>query len=370
MSDYWGFELGPIRPPSEAYSLLIRITRNCHWNRCTFCPVYKEREYSRRSVNHIKRDIDSISRYIDQLNTTDSEEEIMEVGTKLYATDPQAYRSALLWFRNGMKSVFLQDADSLIIPPSDIIEILRYLRERFRSIERVTSYARSSTVAKIKDEDIRDFAKAGLNRLHIGMESGSDEVLKRVRKGATKKMHITAGQKVKTAGIELSEYVMPGLGGLKLSRNHAMETADALSQINPDFIRLRPLALPQGKSIFAGFEKCSDLDVMHELRLFIENLDVNDTRIVSDHILNLLPEVDGQLPEDKTAILNVIDQFLNLEPVSQTLYQLGRRIGIFQGLKDLNDAQKMTRVEKIYLSQGVTPENIDAITSQLMQRFI
>jgi len=368
--EYWGFELGPIRPPSEAYSLLIRITRNCHWNRCTFCPVYKDREFSQRSVVHVKKDIDSISRYIELLKKTESKEEIMTIDPQFDSADLHAYRSALLWFRNGMKSIFLQDADSLIIPPSDIIEILQYLRERFPSIERITSYARSSTVTKIKDEDLQSMANVGLNRLHIGLESGSDEVLKRVRKGASKKIHVAAGRKVKVARIELSEYVMPGLGGLKFSKDHALETADALNKINPDFIRLRHLALPVGNVIFEDFERCSDLEVIRELRLFIEHLDVRDTRIISDHILNLLPEIDGQLPNEKGKILNIIDQFLNLDPLTQTLYQLGRRIGMFQGLKDLNDSDKKARVMKIYDSQEVTPENIDEITSQLMRRFI
>lgn len=370
METYWGFEIGPIRPPSEAYSLLIRITRNCHWNRCTFCPIYKEREFSQRSVDHVKRDIDSISKYIEILRNTESEEEIMSLSTRLYSSDPMASRSALLWFRNGMKSVFLQDADSLVIPPSDINEILTHLRDRFPSIERVTSYARSSTIAKIRDEDLIAIANSGLNRLHIGLESGSDEVLKRIRKGATKKIHITAGQKVKMAGIELSEYVMPGLGGVGLSRDHALETADVLNQINPDFIRLRQLALPEGKSLFEGFERCSDLDVVQELRLFIEHLEVQESRIVSDHILNLLPEIEGRLPNEKKLILNVIKQFEDLEPVNQALYQLGRRIGIFQGMKDLNDSDKISRVRRIYDSQEISPQNIDEITSQLMQRFI
>ncbi|MFW9953660.1 MAG: radical SAM protein [Candidatus Thorarchaeota archaeon] len=368
--EYWGFELGPIRPPSEAYSLLIRVTRNCHWNRCTFCPVYKDSDFSRRPVDHVKKDIDSISRYLELLSSVHSEEEIMAIGMRMESVDPIAYRSALLWFRNGMRSVFLQDADSLIIPPSDIVEILDYLREKFPSIERVTSYARSSTVAKIKHEDLRAIEEAGLNRLHIGIESGSDEVLKRVKKGATKKIHIDAGRKVKDVGIELSEYVMPGLGGVKFSEDHALQTADALNQINPDFVRLRHFSLPEGRTVFEEFERCSDIDVVRELRLFVEHLEVTGTRIISDHMLNLLPEIDGQLPNDKAKILNIIDQFLELKPMAQILYQLGRRIGILQGLRDLNDQEKMSRVKRIYDSQGVTPENINEITNQLMQRFI
>ncbi|MFW9847940.1 MAG: radical SAM protein [Candidatus Thorarchaeota archaeon] len=368
--EYWGFELGPIRPPSEAFSLLIRITRNCHWNRCTFCPVYKDREFSTRPVEHIKKDIDSIWRYVEHLKGTKSEEEIMNLSDQTYSLDPHAYRSALLWYRNGMQSIFLQDADSLIIPPKDIIDILDHLRNRFPSIERITSYARSSTIAKIDDKDLKAIANAGLNRIHIGLESGSDDILKRVRKGASKKIHISAGLKVKEAGMELSEYLIPGLGGKKYSDEHALESADALNEINPDFIRLRQLALPDGKALYENFERCSDVDVVRELRLFVENLEVVNTKIVSDHILNLIPEIDGQLPEAKKRILNIIDQFLDLDPVTQTQYQLGRRIGIFQGLKDLQNSEKMMRVKKIYDSRGISPDNIESITSQLMQQFI
>ncbi|MHA1906293.1 MAG: radical SAM protein [Candidatus Thorarchaeota archaeon] len=370
MMDYWGFELGPIRPPSEAYSLLIRITRNCHWNRCTFCPVYKDREYSKRPVEHVKRDIDSISRYIEQLKDTNSEEEIRSIGGRLYSEDPQAYRSALIWFRNGMKSIFLQDADSLIIPPSEIVEILDYLREKFPSIERVTSYARSSTIAKINNEDIKSIADAGLNRIHIGLESGSDEVLKRVRKGASKKIHIEAGRKVKDAGMELSEYLMPGLGGRKFSTEHALESADALNQINPDFIRLRHLAVPEGKTLFEEFESITDVDVVRELQQFIQHLNVEDSWILSDHILNLIPEVNGKLPDDKVRILNYIDHFLNLDVYEQTLFQLGRRMGVFHRLGDLDDLTRRPRVMRIYKSQGITPDNIDEVTRQLMRQFI
>ncbi len=368
--DYWGYELGPIRPPSEARSLLIRITRNCHWNRCTFCPVYKEKEFSRRNVDHIKKDIDVIAEYIDQLKNAESEEEELLLVNQVHPVERFGYTSALIWLRNGMKSVFLQDADSLIIPPIEIIDILKHLTNRFPAIERITSYARSSTIAKITDDDLKAIAMAGLNRIHIGLESGSDAILKKVKKGASKKIHISAGRKVKDASMELSEYLIPGLGGKKYSDEHAIESADALNQINPDFIRLRQLALPNGKDLFEGFERCGDVDVVRELRLFVESLEVNSTQIVSDHILNLLPEVDGHLPNEKGKILNIIDEFLSLDSAAQAQYQLGRRVGILQGLKDLHDSDKMQRVIQIYDSRGISPDNIDDITSQLMQQFI
>jgi len=145
-----------------------------------------------------------------------------------------------------MHAIFLQDANSLIVKPDQLIRILRHLRSRFPWVDRITSYARSHTIARISDGNLRQMREAGLNRIHIGLESGSDAVLDRVRKGVDKRTQIKAGQKVKKAGMELSEYVMPGLGGKALSRDHALETADALNRINPDFIRLRTLALPGG----------------------------------------------------------------------------------------------------------------------------
>jgi hypothetical protein len=308
--------------------------------------------------------------YIDQLKRAESEEEIGSVENQIQVVDQFGYRSALIWFRNGMKSIFLQDADSLIIPPSEIVEILEYLREKFPSIDRVTSYARSSTIAKIKEEDIKAIADAGLNRIHIGLESGSDKVLKRVRKGASKKIHIEAGRKVKNAGIELSEYLMPGLGGRKFSNEHALESADVLSRINPDFIRLRHLAVPEGKSLFDEFEPINDVDVVQELRLFIQHLDVKDSWILSDHILNLIPEINGKLPDDKNRILNYIDYFLNLDQYDQTLFQLGRRMGVFQRIGDLDDIAKRKHVMRIYKSKGISPSNIDEITREMMQRYI
>ncbi|MHA1929404.1 MAG: radical SAM protein [Candidatus Thorarchaeota archaeon] len=372
---YFGYELGPIRPPSEAYSLLIRITRNCHWNRCGFCPVYKIATFSTRSISHIKRDIDLISSYVEKLQVASSADQFSEAQSDSDLIDLVAYRSAVLWFNHGMKSVFIQDADSLVIPPSDIIEILTHLRKKFPSIERVTSYARSSTVAKINDVDLRAIGDVGLNRIHIGMESGSDNVLKMVRKGASKDIHIRAGIKVRDAGIELSEYVMPGLGGVKYSEEHAIETADALNQINPNFIRLRQLAIPESVPLYlemreGRFKKLTDLETVHELRLFIENLEGINSMIVSDHVLNLLPDIEGKLPDDKDRLLSIIDSFLEWDIEKQLLYQLGQRMGVFRSLKDLDDSRKTAKVQVVFEKYEITSENIDDLTNELMKRFI
>ncbi len=378
---YLGFEQGPIRPPNEAHSLLLRVTRNCPWNRCTFCPVYKGARYSKRSVDHLKKDIDSVYRCVEILQGITDEHDgvpiaqVRNVTDNLDSGDWAVFDSAFRWFRAGMRSIFLQDADSLTLRPSELIEILKHIRTRFPFVNRVTSYSRSSTIARIDEEDLKAIKKSGLDRVHIGLESGSDNVLKLVKKGATKAIHVSAGLKAKRAGLELSEYVMPGLGGVRLSEEHALETADALNQINPDFIRLRQLAIPivapLSKDLMEGrFERCSDPMVAGEVLTLIENLKGITSVVKSDHILNLFSEVEGTLPEDKERMLEPLREFLSMESEKQRLYQIGRRIGVFSALRDMEDTQRMKRVREIYRSYGVTAENVDHIVSELMKRYI
>lgn len=382
-SDYNGFEQGPIRPPSEAYSLLIRVTRNCPWNRCTFCPVYKKARFSPRPAAHVKKDIDAVHKYVTLLKDMADpsghirEADIIAAAKKTDAGDGdfQAFQAAINWIAGGMRSIFIQDANSLVIKPQNMIDILHHLRKRFPDVERVTSYARSDTVARVKKEDLQAMADAGLNRIHIGLESGSDRVLARVRKGVTKEIHIKGGLKVKAAGIELSEYVMPGLGGKELSETHALETADALNQINPHFIRLRTLAIPNRLELAreyraGGFERCTELMTAREILLFIENLEGITSILKSDHILNLFQEVEGKLPEDKETMTGIIKSFLAMEPQQQCLYQAGRRMMVFQRLSDMEDPHKLARVEQVCQRLRVTPDNIDATIEELTKRFV
>ncbi|MFX1483728.1 MAG: radical SAM protein [Promethearchaeota archaeon] len=364
--EQYRYEMGPIRPPSEATSLLIRVTRNCQWNRCRFCPVYKDTDYSVRPVEHIKRDIDLIREYVDFLRSPTNDIAIEE---------PLAYDAAMHWFSLGMKSVFLQDADSLSIGAEDLSTILRYLRTQFPDIERVTSYSRSSTLNKMSIVDLAKLRKAGLSRIHVGLESGSDKVLKMMRKGASKAIHTQAGLKVKSAGMELSEYFMPGLGGRILSEEHARESADALNQINPDFIRLRPLAFPVRAPLYemvhsGQFDRCNDVDVVKELRVFIGNLEGISSYLVSDHILNLFADLRGQFPEDKDFMISIVDRFLDLDEEAQTLYRFGRRLGAFTSLDDLTDDSRSAMVSQIMSEQYITASNIDDQIDQMMQRFI
>jgi radical SAM superfamily enzyme YgiQ (UPF0313 family) len=379
---YYGFEQGPIRPPSEAYSLLIRVTRNCPWNRCTFCPVYKGTRFSVRPVDHVKKDIDAVYEQVERLRrATDESGRIRhdEVDRLAENVDPQeapVFSAAAHWlFGGGLKSVFLQDANSLAARPRDLIEILTYLRRRFPSIERITSYARSQTVAFRREDDLRAIREAGLDRLHIGLESGCDEVLRRVQKGVTEDQHIEAGLKAKAAGFEVSEYYMPGLGGQELSELHALESADALNQIDPHFIRIRTLAIPKGAPLHddhsAGrFDKCSDVMVTRELLTFIENLRGIRSVVRSDHILNLFADLEGTLPQDQEAMLEILRRFLDMEPDQQARYQLGKRLGILRSLRDMDDPYRKAWVEEHCRKLGVTPENVDEITDEMASRFV
>jgi len=377
---YQGFEQGPIRPPSEAGSLLLRVMRNCPWNRCTFCPLYKSSRFARRSVDHVKRDIDAVQASLQVIQQHSDYRATQPPYPSPEALsfshlDPQAFQAAWKWLKNGQRQVFLQDADALALKPEDLVEILHHLTQTFPSIERVTCYSRSSTIARLADEALTALRQAGLTRVHIGMESGSDKVLRLVRKGATHEIHVKAGRKVKAAGLELSEYYMPGLGGSALWKENATETARALNQINPDFIRLRTLVLPPDAPLAAEteegrFSPCSEDLMIRELQLFLESLTGITSQVQSDHIVNLLPEVEGVLPEDKERMLEVIRAYLRLDPERRTLYKVGRRLGFLFGPGDLDDAQRTEQIAQYCRQQGITPDTVDSFSAELARRYI
>jgi len=285
------------------------------------------------------------------------------------------FRAAVHWLRGGMSSVFLQDANSLVLKPGDLCAILEHIMKCFPWIERITSYARAQTISRMKQEDLNAIRRAGLNRIHIGLESGSDTVLQMMKKGVTKEQHIAAGLRVREAGMELSEYVMPGLGGRRYSREHALETADALNRINPDFIRLRTLAVPDSVPLHdmqqsGKFEKCTEVETVREILLFLENLQGIAGWVRSDHILNLFQEIDGKLPEDREAMLGVIQSFLDLPPGEQTLFQVGRRMGLISALQDLQVPELRRQCEDMCRQMNITPENVDEAVAEMIKRFI
>lgn len=383
MTRSFTFEQGPMRPPSEAGSLLLRFTRNCPWNKCTFCPVYKRAEFSRRSLEEIRRDIDAVANILEDLYRSGVSlgsggrltRQVLGECLRRHARNP-CYHQAALWHVTGNGTVFLQDANSLVLPTDLLVEALRYLKERVPGIRRITSYARSSTLVRKSLGELREVREAGLDRIHVGLESGSDLVLQAVKKGCSAEQHIIAGRKVIEAGMTLSEYVMPGLGGQRLSREHAVETARVLNAIDPHFIRLRSLRIPPRAPLFqemkAGkFLPLGDDDTVLEIRWFLKSLDGIHSTLTSDHIMNLLEEVAGRLPEDRDAMIEVIGRYLALPSEERLLFRLGRRGAALRSVDELNDPGVRQRLQLAARElRAETGDDLEKLITELGDRYI
>lgn len=384
MSKSLRYEIGPIRPPSEAYSLLVRFTRNCPWNQCAFCQLYKGRRFEKRTFEELKRDIDTIKAIYDEIIDLSWKKGFAgavagDLAESILSGDSfnECYKSVAVWMYFGSRNVFIQDANSLAMTPESFVDALRYLKKTFPTIDRVTSYARSRTIAKrLTQDDLKRMRDAGLTRLHLGFETGSDFLLKYMGKGVTKEQQIEAGRKVKESGIELSEYVILGLGGKTWWREHALESADALNKINPNFIRMRTLKILKGMPLYEKLEKGdflmeSDEEILLEERLLIEHLEGITSCIKSDHILNLLEEVDGTLPEDKEKLIAVIDEYLSLNAEQKLVYRFGRRAGMYRSVSDLRDELSYLKINKtIRQIEEKEPGGIEKTLSLLLDNYI
>lgn len=378
------FEQGPIRPPSEAQSLLIRVTRNCPWNRCTFCHTYQGAKFSLRPVSEIKADILRMAAAAERIKGLSVESgEDGRIGGKtvdrIFSTEgihDACLRSVAAWLYYGGDSAFLQDADSLIMKTEDLAEVISFARETLPSIQRITTYARAKSASRKTVEELKRLRAAGLTRIHIGMETGYDPLLAFIKKGVTAAEQIEGGQRIREAGISLCEYVMPGLGGHRWSKQHAVETARALSRINPDHIRLRTLQVVPGTGLAekvreGEFHPLDDERILREIRLFFETLEGITSEVVSDHILNLLEELAGTLPGDRQRIIGIIDRFFALPAADRMVFRLGRRMGIYRRLDDLNDPDTYRHLEQIlrrYRDQD--PLELERDLADLRRRYI
>ncbi len=378
------FEQGPIRPPSEARSLLIRVTRNCPWNKCEFCYTYQGEKFGLRPMEEIKQDIlnaGEIANAIKELSwrnggggaVTEAVADIIFGNPHLYNDN---YRSVAAWLYFGENSVFLQDANSIILKTDELLEVLKCIKENFPQVDRITSYCRSRTAARKSVEEFKQLKEAGLNRIHIGLETGYDPLLEFIKKGSTSADHIEGGKRIVESGISLCEYVMPGLGGANWSRENAVETARVLNEINPEFIRLRSLQVRKGTGLYdmvqrGEFQPLGDEDVLREIRVFIDHLAGIRSTIVSDHILNLLEELEGKLPEEKDCLLETIDRFFGMSDEDRLIYRVGRRKGIYRRVDDLADRQVYLRLKE--LIEGYrqnNPEKLDKDLDRIRQNFI
>jgi biotin synthase-like enzyme len=361
------FELGPIRPPSEASSILLRVTRNCPWNRCAFCPVYKRKKFSTRTVEEVKQDIDAISYIAGMLTGQNTLNGGDDPAADEQNINPEHIQHVAFWLQCGMKSLFLQDADSLVIKTANLVEILNFIREKIPSIQRVTSYSRAKTVSKKSLDELKALREAGLNRIHIGMESGSAKVLEMIKKGVTPEEQVKAGRKAMAAGFELSEYFMPGIGGEKLWKENAVESARVFNRIDPTFIRLRTTRVlkrtPLEEMMSAGqWTPLSEVKIIEEIKLFIENLQDISSTIVSDHIMNLIEDVAGKMPQDKEKILDVLDRFLGMKVADQESFIIGRRLGHIRHLADYSFDPRIEEIkEKLKARYSSIEEAVRAI---------
>ena len=337
----YSFEIGTIRPPSEggSCSLLVRITRNCPWSRCKFCygTLYNSEKFQLRTVEEIKKDIQAAKAisngikeeswqlgYTGEINNA--------VGAAIIQRDPslRASHSFIMvfnWLGAGGRTAFLQDADSLIMRTAGLIEVIRYLKDVFPTLERITSYARAKTIYRKTMEELKSIRSVGLNRLHVGLETGDDELLRYIDKGVTAEQHIVAGRKAREAGFELSAYVMPGLGGRVMSGQHAKNTARVLNEINPDYIRLRPFVPRRDTPLFDEYERgefqlTSPHERLREIQTMVEALTVT-SRLCFDHMMNSWRKESGELlftqdyegykfPEEKEMVLALIREGLQI----------------------------------------------------------
>lgn len=331
------FETGVYRPPSEggSHSLLVRFTRNCPWNRCGFCGMYKGEKFEVRTVEEIKGDIDAMAAIGSDLRDISlnlghggalTQEAALALITKVPELNyHQGFVMVYNWLMSGAGTVFLQDANSLIMKTEHLVEALRYLRRKFPSIQRVTSYARSKTLMQKSLDELSAIRQAGLDRLHVGLETGDDVLLAKIKKGVTAEAHIKGGRKALQAGFQLSEYWMPGLGGRAMSNDHAVNTAKVLNAINPHYIRSRPFYPLPGTPIYEevqkhAFELLSPGQQLMELKQMMTALEVS-SRVCFDHAGNYWKNRSGELlftqsyegykfPEEKATVLALIDEGL------------------------------------------------------------
>ncbi len=319
------YEQPPYRPPNEAYSLLLRVTRNCSWNRCEFCCMYRGQKLEIRPVEEVKNDIRAMKAHLDAIKEWALSN---GYGDRI---EQVARANGVYWLEDGVvKNVFIADSNSIIIKSDDLAEILRFLYETFPTIERVTSYARAKTVVKKSVEDLKLLRDAGLTRLHIGLETGDAELLGIIQKGATPEEMILGGKKALEAGFELSEYIMPGLGGREMWEQHARGTAHVLNAIDPHFIRLRTLYVVPDTPLAARYERGEFTrqtieGLLTEVRLLIQELNVSSHLVASDHIANrYMWGIDGRPRFDKERMLSQLDELIAAARKSDQKYPIYR----------------------------------------------
>ena len=376
------YRIGPIRPPSEANSLLLQITEGCTWNRCKFCGLYKHEGFKAFTVESIKRDIDVMAEYAEIARDFQMEDgswnkrAALKKLEALTHEERNCYYLVYRWLSHGGENVFLQDGNSLAVKTDRVLEVLRYLREKLPSIRRITTYGRAETLSKISAAQYKELKEAGLDRIHSGFESGSDKVLELINKGVSSEQEIRAGRNIKEGGIELSVYFMPGIGGKALTVENSIETARVIREINPDFVRIRTSVIKEDTELWEDYQNgsyllCSENEKLREIRELIENTKGCTGMLVSDHIINLLQNVQGRLDAEHKKMLAIIDEYFDMPDFRQKLFQIARRSGMVTEPKDL-ELLPQDRIEQLSrMVRSVTDESLwDEKMNCMMTNFI
>jgi len=269
-----------IRPPSEARSLLLPVTLGCSNNRCTFCSTYNGVRFKIRGVEDVKADIDEIAR---------------EYGT-------------------SVRRVFLENGDALVCRQEMLVEVMKHLNDRFPKMERVGTYASPQNLLRKSVDDLMALKKLKLGIIYLGVETGDEELLRRVDKGVTRSQMIEAGRKAKAAGIPLSVTVLLGLAGPEGSARHAIETARILTEIDPEYCGALTLMIEPGTPMYEQWQRgefvpLTTFQYLEELREIIARSDFIDCFFASNHASNYLP-LRLRLPQQKEEGLKLLDRVL------------------------------------------------------------
>ena len=274
------YEQPLFRPPSEARSLILQITSGCSWNKCAFCEMYTSKSFKIKPFSEIKNEIEQIanSGYV-------------------------------------FNKVFLADGDAMVLSAKKLNKILYEIKNKFRKVRRISVYARPSDFANKSLSELKELKSAGLDLAYVGAESGDDEVLRNINKGETFKSTIKGLLKAKEAGIKLSVMILNGLGGAELSRQHAVNSAKLINEIQPEYVSTLVLSMPLGeghfKNRYAGkFTMLSKFELIEELGIFLKHSELKQSVFRSDHASNYLI-LKGILSKDKDLLISKIDTVLN-----------------------------------------------------------
>lgn len=287
-----------IRPPSEWKSYFLPLTSGCSNNTCAFCAYYGSKLQT-RDVDDVKAEIDALALF-------------MKSGIRLPNIPDVVYAIAQNW--DG-KRIFLQDGDALVYPVSKLIEVLDYINDKLHYVERIGTYATPQDILRRTPDQLSRFKDLKLSIFYMGVESGDDEVLQHIVKGATRQEIIEAGKKAKAAGVTLSVTVILGLGGVEGSERHALETASILTEIDPDYAGALTLTLVPGTPLYQEWEEgtlhsITPFRSLEELKIIVENAEFTDCFFSSMHASNYI-SVRGKLPRDKERMLKQLEAVLS-----------------------------------------------------------